>query len=302
MSGWLITTIIFALISGAVLYVSTKIDPANWHIPAKGLARYIGTGFLALALFFLLIASVSMIPTKTVGVVTSFGKPVGVLPNGLHFIAPWQKVVEFDASVQTLKRTGKDDCTTVRISNQATACVDNSTRWRIEQAAAPRLYQDYRTFENMRDSLVNRELTAVLNAVFSTYDPLIAVEQKNSPSPSYSLDELGKKATDLLQQRVGKQVQISSVVIPLVRYDDTTEKKLDGFQAALADTRISEQKENTSRNEAESNNALTGSLTGDILTSKCLDLVREIYRDGQQVPAGFSCFAGGGVPVIANTK
>lgn len=303
MSGWLITTIVFAILAAiawAVAYFAPSREQDSDSI--KGPARITAACITAVTLFLLLMSSVTMVPTKTVGVVTSFGKPVGVLSNGLHLIAPWQKVVEFDASIQTLKHTGKDHCTTVRIANQATACVDNSTRWRIKQNSAPRLYQDYRTFDNMRDSLVNRELTSVLNAVFSTYDPLAVVEQKDAAQPAFSLDKLGAEATRMLKERVGDQVEIGSIVIPLIRFDETTERKLDGFQAALADTRISEQKRNTSHNESEANNALTGSLTPDILTSKCLDLVREIYRDGKEIPAGFSCFSGGGTPVIVNAK
>jgi len=307
MSGWLITTIVFAVLALIPFGISLLIHPDKTNDPdaargAKVFLRFIAAGLAVVAGFLLLMSSVVSVPTKTVGVVTSFGKPVGVLSNGLHWIAPWQKVVEFDASIQTLKRTGKDHCTTVRIANQATACVDNSTRWRIKQDAAPKLYQDYKTFSNMRDSLVNRELTAVLNSVFSTYDPLVAVEKKDSDHPEYNLDKLGKQATEMLRDRVGDQVEINSIVIPLIRYDATTEKKLDGFQAALADTRISEQRRNTAANEAEANNALTSSLTADILTSKCLDLVRDIYRDGKDIPPGFSCFSGSGVPVIANSK
>lgn len=251
----------------------------------------------------LLFASFTSVPTKTVGVVVSYGKPVGVLSNGLHMIAPWHKVVEFDASVQTLKRTGDKSCTTVRIANQATACVDNSTRWRIKQEAAPDLYTDYKSFSNLRDSLVNRELTSVLNAVFADYDPLAAVDETADPKAGeYQLGAMSDEATKMLKERVGSQVEVMSVVLPIVRFDGTTQSKLDGLQAAKADTRISEQREQTNVNEAEANNALTSSLTQDILTSKCLDLVREIYRDGKQIPAGFSCFPGGGVPVIANTK
>jgi regulator of protease activity HflC (stomatin/prohibitin superfamily) len=250
---------------------------------------------------FLLVSSTHSVPTKTVGVVTSFGKPTGVLSNGLHWIKPWEKVVEFDASYQTLKRTGDDKCTTVRLKNQAQACVDNSTRWRIKQDAAPQLYQDYKTFSNMRDSLVHRELGSVLNAVFADYDPLTAVEDPDAEQPAYSLDVMGDRASDMLRERVGEQVEISSVVISLVRYDGTTQKKLDDYQAAMADTRIADQRRQTAEKDAAANNAVSGSLNESVLVERCLDLVKEIYRDGKELPPGFTCL-GSGVPVIANSK
>lgn len=307
MPGWFITTIIVAILALPAILTAVIAKPPEGRkdsfgrtvedFPVKFTAVIASGALIALTFVFLLISCVTMVPTKTVGVVTSFGKPVGVIGNGLHWIAPWQKVVEFDASIQTLKRTGKGDCTTVRIYNQATACIDNSTRWRIKQDAAPDLYKDYRSFDNMKDSLINRELTSVLNEVFSTFDPLIAVQQKDTTQPAFSLDKLGQQATDLMRQRVGKQVEINSIVIPLVRYDKTTESKLDAFQAALADTRIAEQKKATSQREAEANAARKGELNDNTLKAQCLDVVRDAVRDGKQLPAGFTCL-GGSFPVV----
>lgn len=311
MQGWFIVTIVFAILAGVAWLITLALRPEKQESSSdreelkaiKFGARVIAGAITFIALAFLGFSSVTMVPTKTVGVVVSYGKPVGVISNGLHVIAPWQKVVEFDAAVQTLKRTGDKSCTTVRIANQATACVDNSTRWRIKPEAAPDLYTDYKSFSNLRDSLVNRELTSVLNSVFADYDPLAAVDETANPKAGeYQLGTMSDEATKMLKERVGSKVEVMSVVLPIVRFDGTTQSKLDGLQAAKADTRISEQRKETNQNEAEANNALTSSLTQDILTSKCLDLVREIYKDGKEIPAGFSCFPGGGVPVIANAK
>nr|WP_051574321.1 hypothetical protein [Mycobacterium sp. URHB0044] len=71
---------------------------------------------------------------------------------------------------------------TVRLGNNSTANVDNSVRWRIQPAAADELYLDYRDFENVRDNLVTRELRA----------------------------------------KVGGQIEIINVIVPLVNYDSAT--------------------------------------------------------------------------------
>ena len=301
MSGWLIGTIIVGIIALIAIGLAVFVHRALKNDPDEGPTLW-GTKILAgvltfVTLLLLLLSSTQVVPTKTVGVVTSFGRPVGVLSNGLHWIAPWQKVVEFDASIQTTKHTGKSGCTTVRIYNQATACVDNSLRWRIKQHAAPALYRDYKSFDNMRDSLVNRELQTVLNQVFSTYDPLKAVEQKDAAQPEFSLGKLGQQATDMMRQRVGNQVEIQSLVIPYVRFEKSTEEKIDGYQAALADTRIAEQKKATSQREAEANAARKGELNDNTLKAQCLDVVREAVREGKQLPAGFSCMGPGSVVV-----
>ncbi|HET7320819.1 MAG TPA: hypothetical protein VFI84_04545, partial [Candidatus Saccharimonadales bacterium] len=62
---------------------------------------WIALGVLALAMLFTFVASATVVSTKNVGIVTSFGKPVGSLSNGFHMVAPWAKVTELDAAIQT---------------------------------------------------------------------------------------------------------------------------------------------------------------------------------------------------------
>src|SRR5690606_13462027 len=119
-------------------------------------------------------ASATIVPTKQVGIVTSFGKPTGVLTNGLHFVKPWEKVTQMDAAIQTDNNVG-EEATTIRLGNQSTAEVENSIRWRIRPDKADVLYQDYRDFDKVRDSLVTRELKEAMNQTFKDYDPLSTV-------------------------------------------------------------------------------------------------------------------------------
>ncbi|MET0468649.1 MAG: SPFH domain-containing protein [Aeromicrobium sp.] len=211
-------------------------------------ARWVGfaaVGSALLGVVLLATSCVTQVTTKNVGVVTSFGRPVGALGNGLHLKAPWHKVTEFDAAVQTDSHKGKDTastCTDIRIGNQSVACVDNSVRWRIVQDSADDLYRDYREFDNVRDSLVTRELDAALNEVFADYDPLAGVDT-NGASTAPSLDELTDEVTTRLRDKVGTQVEVLSVIIPLVSFDKTTQDKINDYQAELANTRIARQKQ-----------------------------------------------------------
>lgn len=145
------------------------------------LARLVGFGLTAIAIFLIVAASLVQVPTKEFGVVTTFGRPVRTLSNGLHWIAPWQKVTHIDAAIQTDNHTtDKHGCIKVRIAHQATACVDTSIRWRIQDGAANALFQDYRDFANIRDSLVTRDLNAALNKVFENFDPLLVDKEGNA--------------------------------------------------------------------------------------------------------------------------
>lgn len=301
-------SIFFAFIAlfGSFLYWGTRLNAKEdgekgSRVPYAGFV----TGSLwGLCFLFLAISCVTQVTTKNVGVVTSFGRPIDTLSNGLHLKAPWHKVTEFDAAVQTdsHKGSGSGDtspCTDIRIGNQSVACLNNSIRWRIVQDSADDLYRDYREFDNVRDSLVTRELDAALNEVFASYDPLATVDT-NGRSTAKSLDDLSEEVTARLRLKVGDQVEVLSVIIPLVSFDKTTQDKINDYQAELANTRIAKQRQQTANAEAEANRKLSGSVSNDpnVLVSKCFDTLKDMVRAKQQIPAGFSCWPGGGSSVV----
>lgn len=299
---------IVAIVALVVRINLKKGDVAKTRSASVGLAaRWVGLGGLAavvLGVLLLATSCVTQVTTKNVGVVTSFGRPVGALGNGLHLKAPWHKVTEFDAAVQTDSHKGKggdsdSTCTDIRIGNQSVACVDNSVRWRIVQESADDLYRDYREFDNVRDSLVTRELDAALNEVFANYDPLATVDS-NSPSGAKSLDELSEEVTARLRDKVGDQVEVLSVIIPLVSFDKTTQDKINDYQAELANTRIARQKQQTADAQAQANRKLSGSVSKDpnVLVSKCFDILAEMVGAKEPVPAGFTCWPGGGTGIV----
>lgn len=256
----------------------------------------------AIALVLIVVDSATIVPTKTVGVVTSFGRPVSTLTNGLHWVAPWHKVTRFDGSIQTDSHVGRNGCTTVRLANQATACADNSIRWRIQPHAAGSLYQDYRDFDAVRDSLVTRELTAALNDAFSSFDPLTAAApSRDGTGP---LSRVAAAVTAHMRRTIGAQVKVLSVVIPVVRYDDSTQDKINQLQAELANTRIAEQREKTAAAEARANRVLASSVSHDpnVLVSKCLDWLAAMQKARLTVPAGFTCWPSDGKPVVVGGK
>jgi len=306
------TGFIFALV-GLVAAVAAVIVWRRWR-GSDGMAEeawvagVIAVGVGVPSVFALVMCCLTMVDTKKVGVITAFGRPTGTLPNGVHVVAPWSVVTELDGAIQTDTHAGdgKDGgCTTVRLQGQATACVDNSVRWRIRLEAADALFRDYRDFDRIRDSLVTRELRAALNDVFSTFDPLAGITAPTAGPKGSGLDGLGEAVTTKLRARIGTQVEVLNTIIPLVRYDGGTEERIRAFQVALADTRIAVQREETARAEARANAALAASVTNNtgVLVSKCLDEVREARKAGYGLPAGYSCWPGGtGVGLTAAVK
>ena len=267
-----------------------KSAPAVWAALSLGLLTVLVT----------VLSTTAIVPTREIGVVTSFGRPVDVLSNGLHLKAPWQKVNKLDGTIQTDNFTGEDRAIDVRIGNGSTAGVDATIRWRIKLDAGKELYQDYRQMENIRDSLVTRELKAALNEVLGDYDPLASVKQGTSAdgtttSAGVDLNAFSQLVQEALAKRVGDDVEVKSVILPIGRFDQQTQEKINAYQAEVANTRIAEQREATAKAQAQANKNLAGSVSRDpnVLVSKCLDTLEELVKAGQEVPIGFSCWPGG---------
>lgn len=287
--GAIVFLVILALAIVASVIAMCKMNTLK-YIPAIAIGicsvLFLGTAWAS---------CVVTVPTKEYGVVTKFGRPVGMLTNGIHLKSPLTKVTDIDASIQTDSFTGKR-CIDVRISRQATACVNTSIRWRIKPAATDSLFQDYRNFEKIRDSLVTRDLGASLNEVFSTYDPLGINESGNSTSPS--LPVLSTQAQKNLIAKVGSQIEILSVIIPVISFDANTQSKVNALLAQVAQTRIAGQSITTAQKQAQANKVLSTSVSKDpnVLVARCLDLI----ADGKagNLPAGFSCWPGQGSAVV----
>lgn len=252
-------------------------------------------GFFAVMLFIW--SFLAIVPTRNVGIVTSFGKPVSIMQNGLHAKLPWHHVSELDGTIQTDSQIGAFDqngkCsngTPVRLANNSTACADNTIRWRINPDAADNLFRDYQSNDNIRESLVTRELNATLNQVFATYNPLAA-----DAAAGPNLADLSNQTTTLLQGKIGKQIEVQNVIISIIHFDGQTQEKINQYQSQMADTRIAQAKQQTATAEAAANQILSGSVSNDpnVLVSKCLDMIAA----GKQFPVGFQCWPGAGLPV-----
>ncbi|MFD0000194.1 SPFH domain-containing protein [Nocardia sp. NPDC127526] len=286
---WLFLLAVLILVSALIVLISMRGRP----YADRGPTRATALALLTLGLILLAVSSTSIVSTRNVGIVTSFGKPVGTKENGLHFVWPWQKVPELDGTIQTNNQLGgfKDNTcsggSSIRLANNSTACVDNTVRWRIHHAAADTLFRDYHTIANIKDSLVTRELNATLNEIFAGYNPL---EPQNAGGPN--LTDMSVQATEKLKAKIGGQIDVQNVIISIVHFDQQTQAKINAYQAQIADTRIAEQKQRTAVAEAEANRLLTESLKDpNVLVSKCLDLL----NSGKQLPTGFQCWPGTGL-------
>ncbi|GAA1407159.1 hypothetical protein AUR04nite_04000 [Glutamicibacter uratoxydans] len=245
-------------------------------------------GILAFSLVVLGFASTTIVQPRTVGVKIALGKPTAVVGNGFHLKAPWETVEKLDGSVQN-DVYSNDSAIPVRLGNNGKANVDASIQWQLKTDDAMSVFLDYRTFDGIQSNLVDRNFRAALNEVMSEYDPLTY----NDPAKGgQDLAGLSKSVQTKMQEKVGTQIDIRSVTLPIINFDEPTQNRINELQAEAAKTRVAQQRKQTSTAEAEANKILERSITQETLTSKCLDIVAE----SGQSPIG--CFPGGGVQPI----
>ncbi|KQB83237.1 SPFH domain-containing protein [Corynebacterium oculi] len=255
--------------------------------------RITGGFIVAAAVVILVLSSVTVVQPRTVGIKTAFGKPTGSLGNGLHIKAPWESVTKLDGAKQNdIYRDGGENTLgsiEVRLGNDAKATVDASLQWQLKVDRAEELFMDYRTFEGIQSNLVDRNFRAALNEVMSGYDPL---SQESIDADKDTLAVLSQQTLEKMRTKVSGQIEVHSVTIPIINFDEATQARIDELQSEIARTRIAEQKKATNEAEARANQALEGSLTPEVLTSKCLDIV----ADNGQSPLG--CFPTDVQPVV----
>ncbi len=271
--------------------------------------RFAGGLMLALAVVGMLADSATVVGARQLAVQVRFGKVQGRPQGaGLHWVAPWNDVEKFDASVQTLKyyqgeKDDDGDCITVRLGNSTPACVDVTVQWNINyKGDVTDLYLRYKTFENIHDNLVRRQLGSALNEVFGGYDPLAALNTA-SDVPTVTTKDLQGDVKTALQTDLGTAIAVDDVVIPLVHFDPDTENRLKSYQQAKADTRIAKQNEQTALAQALANKALadqTATKDAGVQYQNCLNLIAQLGRAGQlgQLPPAFTCNQGGASPAL----
>lgn len=270
-------------------------------------------GVIAIVIALAILASgvFTSVTAKNAGVLVSFGKvSEKTLSPGLHMKLPWQKVVEIDGTIQTDEYRG-DSCIQVRIGDGSQACISITNRWSVVESEADRVYKDFKSDDptlSFRDAVISTQLKASLQKALSDYNPVAqfngaskdASSAELSFSPDY--DSVSKVVEEDMKARLGDQAmaQVESITISYMQLSENTQKKLDDYVAAIGETRIAEQKQQTAAAQAEANGLLSSSVSNNpnVLVSKCLDTLAESMEKGYQLPAGFSCWPGGGTGVV----
>lgn len=294
---------VFGLIFVAAAAIVLIVKKMN---PTVGFLGWTAVGVAFVGGLMIFFSAFYTVGTKEDGILTTFGATSGHVGNGPHLKWPWQAVHTMDAAVQTdtyEDNRSDDSCQgiAVRLAFQQTGCASISIQWQIKGDATDGLYKNYRSFEHVRNALVTRKLQLAANEAFADYNPLNIAEGN---AKSETLPVIGRDIQRIMKREVGKQITVLSVLVPLVTYDPSTQQRINQLQQQVALTRVADQKRQTNIAESKANEALSKSVntSPNVLVSRCLDTLEEMVKNGQSVPAGFSCWPGGsGTPVIANS-
>jgi regulator of protease activity HflC (stomatin/prohibitin superfamily) len=232
------------------------------------------TGVVAAVLGVLLIvgSSANSVPVRNVGIVTSFNKPTGeVTGSGLKWVAPWEKVGEWDASRQKYDHIGGDKAVPVRTGTLANAGVELLVEWQVRSENAPRQFLDYKgDFEAFRGQRVGVQLDGAVNDAFASYNPLANIDAKTG-NLNVDLKPFADRVQTSAQQRLGADIEILSVTIIRVNHDEKTEANIKVFQDKLAQGRNLDQ----DLVNAEKQKAITAKNAQVDKTTRCLEIAEK---------------------------
>jgi len=216
-----------ALFAGIVAALMREPAPAGF-----------AAGMLVLGIVFVLFSSMNSVPIRSVGIVTSFGKPTGeVTGSGFKMVKPWEKVGEWDASRQRYDHSQDKNAIPVRTGTLAVAHVNVLIEWQVKPDKAPEQFLAYKgDFETFKNQKVGIQLDGAMNDAFADYNPLQNIDTKTG-NLNVDLNPYADKVKSFATQRLGNDVEILSVTIIRVNHDDKTEANIKAFQDKLAQGR-----------------------------------------------------------------
>lgn len=235
-------------IVGIIFLLIALIGLATYFIADKAEAS--GTGALTffagllLGVGSIIIASMSIVPTRNVGIVTQFDKQTGRTTGaGLKWTEPWQDIDDWDASGQTYAHLG-DGCVWVTIAAQRRACIPVQIEWAAKAENAPETWATYKKidgksrFETFVARRVNPQMNAALTSVFADFDPLGKVDPKSGDAPAPDLNKLYKQPlTAALTANLGADITVRSVAFEAPHYDKPTTEAIAAYGQKILEAR-----------------------------------------------------------------
>lgn len=285
----------FAFVFAIIFWIGTLVCVvgalAASDYKAAWVAGGVFSGLIGFGIFA--IAGLYSVPVKNIGVPSSFGSVSNqIYEPGMHETwNPFLHITNIDETVQTTTFEG-NNCLTVRIGGQQSACADITIQWKILPQAAGSLYSDYANSGDLMQTVTNavvvRELKQVVNNVVGDYNPITDVQTvTNTPTATSQFSSFGPQILKDMQADIGNRIEVQTVLMPFIHYDPTVEQALQRIQIANSNYAVAVENVKVNQEQALSY-AKLGTPSVAQLAAECLSDM----KDGMQAPTGFQCMPG----------
>lgn len=278
---WFIVTVALALIAAGVIFFGPRGQDT-------AITMSIGGALIVIAVVVLACDSWTTVSANSVGIETKFGRPAdGTLDPGLHWLAPWASVEEFSTRVQVTDREANaqgdqagTDCVQVNLRGGASACADMAIRFVINPTDAVDLWKRYGDFDTVRDRLLRNATDNAAKLTYGQFDPAAAISGDALPKITADL------TAALQAQLTNSGLTLVAVAPGQLHLAPDVQQRINDVLNAATQTQIAQQ--NLARNQAQAaaNQALSGSLSQQVLIQQCIEAAKDIK------PAVFNCFPG----------
>jgi|KBSSwiStaDraftv2_1062776.scaffolds.fasta_scaffold00158_42 regulator of protease activity HflC (stomatin/prohibitin superfamily) len=249
--------------------------------------RWIGGVLLGIAFVVFLLATIVIVPTKNVGVVTAFGRPTGTLHNGIHVVWPWESVTDYDATIQTLSTS---DMHVRMVNGTATANVNVTLNWRLE-GDIQQIHVDWREFSRIQTYVIQPRLQDALNKEFIDFDPLVALKQTGGKP--ISMVTMEQRVAERLQHSLPAGIFVDHLQLPLVVYPAVVQDALNAYQKELANTQVALQQKITAQAQKDALDILSQvRMSPEAFLQQCLIMTERLAQQGKIISQTWSCVSG----------
>ena len=288
----LITVGVLLLAAVVVLVVSVKAEETLGGVLVAVVLVLISAGVLIGGMY-------NRVETKHIGIETVYGKPTGkTYGAGLHFLAPWKSIQEWDATRQSYNHLGDrcekpgDGSIWVSIAGQRQACIRLQVNWETTTTTqATKNWATYREvdgkdrFAVFTDREVDPGFNDAILATFKDFDPLALVDAKTGEAHAPDLaGTYTPKLLDAINARLGDRtvggvhsdadIKVMSVSWGLIGYDGPTTGQISAYaQKVLEGRTLTVDQQNAQKRAAI---AKQSGISPE--AQACLDLVKQTGR------------------------
>jgi regulator of protease activity HflC (stomatin/prohibitin superfamily) len=286
-----------------------------------------GVVAIVIAPVVFVLAGIQSVPTKSVGVVTSYGRVGSEYNPGAHWLPPWKSLnvvsdtIQSDSFAQangniadqTAPSGVKGYCIAVRLAGLNQGCADVQMQTQVIPTAIPNLYANYSSYGSnltldVDQYVVQREVKTDLNRILGDYNviadvaaSLQACSASGTTSCNTSVSQFSQFDPALLtalqsDPELKGNVKVLDVNLQFIHFSGSVETAIESIQGKYQETVAATIQEKTNAAISAANAALISkpnALNAAVLQNECYATIQQAIKANYTgLPATMSCGSG----------